>query len=382
MSAYVGCVGCEQRQLDAERVRAFLRGNGIDIVEAPGDAELIVLVTCAVDGSSEAASVAELERLDTSRSAGSRLVVGGCLPSISPAQLERFDVLSTFSPRNLGQVETLLPSSVRLSMRDVPDPNRFPDAPPQPASRNRAATPREEYDAAKAGFTIRINHGCLLRCAYCVIQMATGRLESVPEDQVVRSFAEAVDGQEPTIMIVGGDTGAWGRDIGSSFSTLLARLLTFQGSHRLFVHDFNANWLIRDMENFARVLRGGSTNLRAICVPVQSGSDAVLRRMRRPYTANEVCRSLRWIREHAPHVALGTHIIVGFPGESEVDFDSTLHLLRDVNFDFVTCFRYSEHAGAPSAMLASKVPLEAAAERLALVKPKFDCRTGASICRR
>jgi MiaB/RimO family radical SAM methylthiotransferase len=368
VSAYVGCVGCEQRHLDAERVRAFLRGNGIEVVAEPRDAELIVLVTCAVDGRSEAASVAELERLVASRSSNSRLVVGGCLPSISPGRLAQFDVLSTFSPRTLGDMEKLLPGRLLVPMRDVPDANVVRVAPAGVATRDESTTPREEYDAAKAGFTIRIDHGCLLSCTYCVIQLATGRLESVPEDEIVRSFARAVDDREPTIMLVGGDTGAWGLDAGSRFSELLARLLSFQGSHRLFIHDFNANWLIRDMENFARILRGGSENLRALCVPVQSGSDAVLRQMRRPYTADDVRRVLRWIRAHAPHVAIGTHIIIGFPGEGESDFDSTMQLLRDVDFDFVTCFRYSEHPSARSAVLASKVPADVATQRLALVK--------------
>ncbi len=366
MRGHVACVGCEQRHLDAERIRAFLRGNGVELVAAE-DAELVFVVTCAVDVSSEAASLAEIERLAALKGPGARLIVGGCLPSISPDRLASFDVAGTFSPRSLDEVEGLIPHP-RLPMREVPDAHLAVGPRLSSPERRRGPTAREEYDIAKQGFTIRINHGCLLKCSYCVIQLATGRLESVAEDEVVRSFRVAIERREPTIMLLGGDTGAWGLDIGTRFSSLLERLLSFHGDSRLFIHDFNANWLVRDMENLARVLRGPANNLRAMCIPVQSGSDEVLRRMRRPYACDDVRRSLRWIKQHAPHVALGTHVIVGFPGESEADFRATINLLRDVDFDFVTCFRYSEHPRARSAALTSKISEAVSTQRLGELK--------------
>lgn len=362
MKAHVACLGCEQRHLDAERIRAFLRGNEVDLVSAQ-EAELIFVVTCAVDARSERASLAEVQRMAALRGRGSRLIVGGCLPSISPEKLTPFAITKTFSPRSLTEVEDFVPN-VRLPLRDVPDAHQDPGHRANAQYGRRGQTAREEYDMAKQGFMIRINHGCRLSCSYCVIRLATGRLESVPVDTIVRSFRDAIERREPSIMLLGGDTGAWGLDIGTRFSSLLGTLLSFEGQHRLFIHDLNANWLVRDIEGVERALRRGAEHLRAMCIPVQSGSDRILRQMRRPYSCDDVRRALRTIRQCAPHVALGTHVMVGFPGESTADFHATISFLRDVDFDFVTCFRYSEHVRADSAILTPKIPEEVSSQRL------------------
>jgi MiaB/RimO family radical SAM methylthiotransferase len=230
--------------------------------------------------------------------------------------------------------------------------------------RMNKSTVREEYDRAKRGFKIRINHGCLLSCSYCVIRNATGRLKSIPEARIIAALMDAAKRQEPTIMLMGGDTGAYGLDIGSSFAVLLGRLLAIEGNYLIFVHDFNINWFLRDMSEYMRTLMADSHRLRAICFPVQSGSDSILKRMRRPYKVRDVMHSLSWIKQHAPHIALGTHVIVGFPSEKESDFNQTIRLLCEIDFDFVTCFRYSEQSSAPSAKLNPKVPEEIKLSRL------------------
>ncbi len=363
MNAYVGCVGCEQRQLDAERVRAHLRANGLTLVEDPAAATTLILVTCAVDQRSEAASVEALRGLAVTMQPRAQLIVGGCLPSISPRRLTGLQIAGTFSPRTMERLDDLLEVPVRVRMREVRDPNKSVyDNVSVPEKGSRTA--REEYDRAKRGFKIRLNHGCLLACAYCVIVKATGRLESVPYDNVVAAFRHGVGRGEPTITLMGGDIGAYGLDTGSSFAALLKELLAIDGAHRVFIHDLNVNWLLRDMPNYARVLGSRSQRLRAICLPIQSGSDAVLKRMRRPYKVSDIVRALKWIRKHAPHVALGTHMIAGFPGETDDDFEQSLSLLREIGFGFVTCFRYSEHPGAPSARLEPKVPESVKLNRL------------------
>jgi MiaB/RimO family radical SAM methylthiotransferase len=362
MKAYVDCVGCEQRQMDAERVRFYLQANGIELSSRPDDVDILVLVSCAVDERNEADSLEAIRRLNSLKRASARLFVGGCLPSISPAKLGQLNIAGTFSPRSIDDLDELLRPHITIHMRDIADPNTtIYDAPATRATQPMSA--RSEYDRAKRGFKIRLNHGCLLGCSYCVIRNATGRLQSMPVDGVIAAFSQAVERGEPTIMLMGGDTGAFGLDVGSSFAILLERLLAYHGEHRVFIHDFNVNWLLRDMPEYARILRQ-SVTLRAMCLPIQSGSDAVLKKMRRPYKSSDVIRALRWIKLNAPHVALGTHIIAGFPGETDADFEMSKDLLRQVNFDFVTCFRYSEHPTAPSARIEPKVSEDVKVERL------------------
>lgn len=362
-SAFVMCTGCEQRDLDAERVRMYLRKNGFDIVSRPERADLVILVTCAVDERNERESLAVLKSVANAKPASGRLLVGGCLPSISPEAV-RAVADATFSPRTLESLDGLLEDDVRVPMAQIPDPNCAAGAPPV-RSFGWKARARAEYELAKRGYTIRINHGCLASCSYCVIRFATGRLESVAMESIAESFESALARGEATIMLVGGDTGAYGLDIGTDFVSLLDRLLQYEGHHRIYIHDFNANWLLRSLQGFVRVLESAHGRLRAASIPVQSGSDRVLKRMRRSYRVGDVVAALNLVRETAPDLLLGSHVIVGFPGETEEDFLETMYFLEKVEFDFITCFRYSEHPAAPSARYDGKVPEEEKHSRLA-----------------
>lgn len=357
------CTGCEQRDLDAERVRNYLKANGFDIVGRPDRADLAIVVTCAVDERNEKASLVALKDVADATPANGRLLVGGCLPSISPEAVAAI-ADGTFSPRTLESLDVLLADDIRVPMAQIPDPNWVTGTPPTRPSEWKSRA-RAEYEMAKRGYTIRINHGCLLSCSYCVIRFATARLESVAMESITGAFESALARGEPTIMLVGGDTGAYGLDIGADFPSLLERLLDYAGQHHIYIHDFNANWLLRSLRDVVRVLRSDTGRLRAASIPVQSGSDRVLKRMRRPYLAGDVVAALRLVRETAPELRLGSHIIVGYPGETEEDFLETLAFLETVDFDFVTCFRYSEHPAAPSARHEGKVPEDEKQLRLA-----------------
>ena len=367
MIASVHSIGCEQRHLDARRVQAWLTANGATLVDDPGAADVVVIVTCAVDTRNEEASTAALRRLGQLKRASAKLVVGGCLPSISPHRLAVAPVAFTFSPRSLERLEELWGPLLQVPLARIPDHNT-PSLEDMPTRVPLLGTPREIYDRAKCGFTIRLNHGCLLGCSYCVIRLATGRLKSVPGELIEAQFQEAIRRAEPTVMLVGGDTGAYGRDLGNNLPQLLQALLARGGEQRLFVHDLNANWFVKDLQSYATLFRGDCAQLQALCIPVQSGSDRILRLMRRPYKTADVIRALGLTRALAPHILLGTHLIAGFPGETKEDFAQTLALVREFPFDFVTCFRYSEHPSASAAKIRPKIGEDEKLARLELLR--------------
>lgn len=365
MNVYVNCIGCEQRQLDAQRVINYLKANKITAVDDPAKSDYSILVTCAVDRTSEDASVARMKNIASRIGQKSRLIIGGCLPSISPNKV-RDGVYATFSPRNISSLDDIFNGNVRMA--EIADPNKsmfdenYSDA-------ARELSPREEYDQAKFGYKVVIDQGCLLSCTFCKIKDATEKLQSVPLDGIVAQFQKAVDKKEPTIMLMGGDTGAYGYDIGIRLHDLLQRLLTIPGGYKVFIHDFNVNWLIRDEAGHRQVFEADkeSEHLRGINFPIQSGSDKILKLMKRPYKTADAISSLKRIKQEYPHITIGTHLIVGFPGESEEDFKSTLNLLEEVDFDFVSCFPYSEHETAKSARLPDKVDSETIDARLDVI---------------
>ncbi len=369
MKAYVDCVGCEQRQLDAQRVINYLTINGLEITSQPNDCDYAILVTCAVNQSNEDESIKILEELENKTPPNSKIVVGGCLPSISSERLSS-RVNGTFSPRTMEGLDGLLKEIVTIPMCNIPDPNNsiFDDI-----KLHRKVSPREEYEQAKNGYKIRIDHGCLMKCSYCPIRLATGLLKSEDPDKLVDHLKWAVDNGEKTIMLVGGDTGAYGYDRGMRFHNLLERFLEVDGEYQIFIHDFNLNWLARDLQGYLDVfsISEEKRRIRATTFPVQSGSDRILRLMKRPYTKEISVNALNSVRNATPFMSLGTHIIVGFPDESEADFFDTLDLLSKINFDFVSCFAYSENKRTMSAKIENKISQDVMYDRLERLKNEF-----------
>ncbi|MFA4819437.1 MAG: radical SAM protein [Candidatus Aenigmatarchaeota archaeon] len=376
MKFYVDCVGCEQRQLDAQRIINYLNENGHEQSSSPSAADYTVLVTCAVNRSAERASLKRVSELSGEASKPENLIISGCLPDISPDQLGAYGTFPVVSPKRLENFDVLLEPYVTVPMSDIAYPNSsIFDTRQDPIGLLNELSPRDEYDLAKNGYKIRVNNGCLMDCSYCVIKDAMGRVVSVPFDELVRQFEAAAVRKEPTIMFMGGDTGAYGYDLDSvvRFYTLLERTLGVQGDHRVFVHDFNANWYLRNADDYDAIFANNENRgrLRGVMIPVQSGSDKILKLMKRPYKAKDVSERLGRIKREYPSLHLGTHIITGFPSETQEDFDLTLNLLDRVGFDFMSVFVYSEHKRAKSSPLEEKIDPEIAKNRALHIADRF-----------
>ena len=373
MKFYVDCVGCEQRQMDAQRVINYLEANGHRRAGSPINADYTVLITCGVDKAAERSSLRRLSELADS-TPSDRLIVSGCLPAISPDEIAKYGSFRNVSPKSMDEFDEVFAGQIATPMKNIPNPNTsIFDQKDDPTGLLNELTPRGEYNLAKNGYKIRVNNGCLLSCSYCVIRNAMGRLVSVPFDNLVAQFEKAVAEKKPTIMIMGGDTGAYGYDVGTRFYKLLERFLSIPGSHRIFVHDFNVNWYLQDVEEYNRVFAGNENHgrLRGVMLPVQSGSNRVLKLMKRPYRAEDVVEKLKQVKKDYQALRLGTHIITGFPSETESDVDETIRLLEEIDFDFMTTFVYSEHKQARSSKIDGKVDHEVARRRALRISERF-----------
>ncbi|MBU1205011.1 MAG: radical SAM protein [Nanoarchaeota archaeon] len=361
MKLYIDCVGCEQRQLDTQRIMNYSQRNRIDLVNSPSISDYAIIVTCAVDSSTEKASLSKIKQISRELSGKGKLIIGGCLPSISPKELTQYDVYHTFSPRNMKTLDSIFQSKYPMSSIKIPSRSVFDSK----RKYGEGLTFKEEYDSAKHGFKVVINQGCLGSCSYCAIRYATGKLASRPLEDVVEQVKDGITQGEETVMLMGGDTGAYGRDIGIKFPALLKELISLH-EYKLYIHDFGVNWLIRDFEEHLEVLEQNKNNprIRVINFPIQSGSDRVLKLMRRAYKSDEVRRTLTKVKDSYPSLGIGTHVIIGFPSETETDFISTLRLLENIDFDFITCFPYSEHELTDSASIPDKIGDDTIEKRL------------------
>lgn len=363
MKAYLTCVACEQRELDSQLVLDYLIKNKITITTNPKYADYLFVITCGVDSSAENKSISEIRKIEKQMQENSKLIVGGCLPSISPKKLSEFKIYHTFNPRSVNSLNSIL--KLEFPIHDLPSPNKsIYDLNSEQIEENNKKTPRERFEYAKNGYKIVIADGCLGECTYCMIRNATGLLKSKNIEDILNQVKQGITDQEKTIMLMAGDTGAYGQDIGLNFSELLENIITIDKVPPLYIHDFGINWLIKDLNKYLAVFEKAECNeqIGGITLPLQSGNNIVLSRMKRKYNREDALNALNIISRYS--FDIGTHIIIGFPGETEEYFQDTITLLKQINFDFITCFPYSEHPYSNSASLNDKIPKKSIENRI------------------
>jgi tRNA-2-methylthio-N6-dimethylallyladenosine synthase len=355
--------GCQMNVSDSQRIAGMLESNGWESCTDPLQADLVVLNTCAVRQKAEAKIYSELGRLrdeEPGGSLGRRIVaVSGCVAQLhGQSLLDRglpIDIL--VGPRSLEQLPDLVSRALGGTGTEV---HLALDRPGQDAFSVRAR-PSLSDNASRALVTVM--EGCNQVCSFCVVPRTRGSEVSRPVADVLAEAASFAARGVPEVMLLGQTVNAF-RWEGVDLAALLGRVGALPGVRRLRFATSHPRHLTRSLiEAFATIP--------ALCphlhLPVQSGSDRILTAMRRGYSSAEYLRGIEAVRDANPRVAVWSDVIVGFPGESESDFQSTLALLQAVQFDGLFVFTYSPRPGTVAAHLSDDVTPDVKSERLARV---------------
>ena len=229
----------------------------------------------------------------------------------------------------------------------------------------------DKADSEARVCSLRIAWGCASDCAYCAIRVAAGPLRSKPIEAILAEFDAGLAEGFKRFEMIAGDVGCWGRDLGSDIAELLSRVFEREGDYRLIIDDLNPRWLILNQDALVPLLAANTGRIETLMLPVQSGSDAVLAAMRRGYSADELLDCLTRLRAAADGLHLVTHVLVGFPGEGEPEFEHTRALLRRVRFDRVDVYPYADRPHASAADLPGKVPEALVTARSASLESEF-----------
>jgi tRNA-2-methylthio-N6-dimethylallyladenosine synthase len=354
---------------DSEKLANLLLHHGYAPAEGPDDADLLLINTCSIRDKAEQHLYSDLGALRAWREAapGRVLAVGGCVAQQEgDAILRRFPQVDfVFGTHNLRLVPALAEAaargerSARVEERDTLDRFDFPERHPDYAG----ATPGRAF--------VTVMEGCDLFCSFCIVPRTRGREISRPARAILEEARSLVARGVREIALLGQTVNAYGRhDLRRGraavagtlpFAELLGRLAGIPGLARLRYTSPHPLFFDADLAR-------AHAELEALCphvhLPLQSGSDAVLRRMRRRYGRDGFRRVVDRLREARPDIALTTDLIVGFPGETDADFRDTLDLVREVRFVDGYSFRYSPRPGTAAAELPDRVPPEVAQERL------------------
>lgn len=364
---YIDYVGCEKRKLDTEKIIQYMLENGYERKSNINDLNknsVIIFVSCAFNNQFSELSKTKIKTILREKRADSDFVLSGCLPEIEPEFLEENGIYNSCGPRNLEALDDILSSKIK--MNSIPEQNIscFDNIEyPKPNTVYRS-TVLEEYIDAKNYYKIRASWGCVNNCSYCVIKKATKNLKSKQLNEIEYEMIKGIEDDYDKFFFTGGDLGAYGVDIGTNVVRLLELITSFKGVN-IYLQEFNVQWIIRYGAEISDILLKNKANYSKLFIncPIQSGSNQILKKMNRPYIKENVLSSLNHIRKNNHKITLGSHFIVGFPGESEEDFDDTRQLIDELDLDFIMVFPYSEHPNAESAKFENKIPLSIAEER-------------------
>lgn len=389
---FLGSGQCPRRNVDIQRIHDYLRGNGWQMVLNEESADLVVVPTCAYSARKARMSRMAVDRLYRKKKTNAVFVVTGCLPEIDGEKLAQLGGAYSISPKELEKFDELLDPERKIE--EFPDPNvlsieemvikdsflgkflfRFSfksdflkacSMKLKNMFSGRAESPKEN------SFFLRIAGGCLGQCSYCSIKFAAGTLKSKPRKTVLKEFAEGVDAGYERIVLLGEDCGAYGVDIGTDVVDLLDGMFAHKGRYKVRINDFNAQWLIKYYDRLLPLLKNHTKKIEDLLVPVQSGSNRLLKVMKRPYDINEVKARLLDLREKVPSLKLRTHILVGFPGETENDFKATEQFLDEISFAEVQLFLYDDRPRTEASRMTNKVPRRVAKKRAARIMRKSE----------
>ena len=348
---HLSSLGCPKNQVDAEVMLGKLVADGYEITFDPGEADVLIVNTCSFIQPAKEESIDTILEMARHKADGEgrRLVVTGCLAERYGAELTRempevdafvgtgdFLRLSHVLA-DLGRTRGTGPLAYVGAQHVLPD----------------AAVPRILTGQAFSAY-LKVSEGCNHRCAFCIIPKIRGRHESRPEaDLVTEAEGLAAQGVRE-LNLIAQDLTAYGRDLPqpSSLAALLRRLARVDGIDWIRLLYCYPNYVT---EELLEAIAEEPKVCRYIDMPLQHGSDRMLRAMRRERSADSLRRLVERVRTRLPEVALRTSFIVGFPGETEQDFDDLCRFVTDLEFDRVGVFRYSQEENTAAGAMPGQV---------------------------
>ncbi len=348
---YIETYGCQMNVADSELMFGLLGREGYTRTEQPADADVMLVNTCAVRDNAEQRVIGRVGELQRYKRAGGVLGVVGCMAQrLGPRLLEqvpRVDlVVGPDAYRNLGQLIGIAESGQRLTDTDFRSWEHYEDVPPV----------RERGPTA----FVTVQRGCDYRCTFCIVPYTRGPERSRRLADVLREVRLLAEQGTSEVTLLGQTVNSY-HDGEHDFADLLVAVGHVDGIRRVrFTSPYPTDFTAQVVEAMA------TTD--AVCehvhLPVQSGSNAVLKRMLRRYTRERYLEVVAALRAAVPGITFSTDIIVGFPGETEAQFGETLSLIADADFDDAYTFKYSVRDGTPAVRLHDHVADEVSSERL------------------
>lgn len=332
----IATLGCRTNQYESEAFSAQLRALGYEEAKEEEVAEICIVNTCTVTEGADSSSRHQIRQLHR-KHPGSQLVVTGCLAERLPQEMQAIEgvthVVSNLEKENL--LKTILPED------DLPE---F----------------KIDHFAAHTRAFVKVQDGCDSYCTYCIIPYVRGRSRSRPLSEIIEEIQGLVKNGYKEVVLTGINIGDFATESGERLSDLIRHVDAIEGLERIRVSSIDPDEV--DGALIDAVLGGKKTCL-SFHIVLQAGSNVILKRMNRKYTKQIFMETIEKLKKASPSFTFTTDIIVGFPGETEADFQETLGVIKEVQFAKVHMFPYSPRTRTRAALYPNRVPHHVMAER-------------------
>ncbi len=303
--------------------------------DSADDADIVILNTCTVIETTEKNMI---RRMGDLKAKGKKVIVTGCMAKVQPKRI-----------------------SIRLPDSIILPPDRYDEFSDMVSDEFGCCEPSVKPTYGMSAI-LPIAQGCLGNCSYCITRFARGHLRSYPEDDLVKEFNAMLDNGAKEILITAQDTACYGKDIGTDLPHLIGRFLEREGDYRIRIGMMNPNFLDPIADRLLDIMKDRRV-YRFLHIPVQSGSDDVLRNMRRRYTAEGFLSMVERMRLKCPDISISTDMITGFPGETDEDHRKSVELVRKLHADTVNITRFSVRPGTDAATMKDQIQGNVSKER-------------------
>ena len=321
MKYYVESYGCTMNFGEGRRLSRDMASMGYAEARSAEEADIIILNTCTVVETTEKKMLSRISELKKMKK---EVIVTGCMAKVQPKRIEI----------RLPESIVLPPSDYHLFAKEVAD--RFGVAgPPLPLIQGSDAI-------------LPIAQGCMGNCTYCITKFARGKLQSYPEGQLIDEFNSFIDNGVKEVLVTAQDTACYGFDTKTDLPELMNSMLRKEGDYRVRIGMMNPNHLKKIVDDLLDVMDDDRV-YKFLHIPVQSGSNEILKGMNRGYTVEDFMELVDRLRTGIPEISIATDIITGFPGETDEDHQMTMDLVRNLHADTLNITRFSSRPGTKAA---------------------------------
>ncbi len=387
--------GCPENRIDSANMKTYLENNNWEISSSISDSDLIIINTCGLSEFSKQDSINIIKEAKHYKKQTARLLVCGCLPKINLSLLREHYSGQVFGSDDLRTLKNILKSDIDIDTLHTNYLIPKYSLPEKFSKKIKSLRIEKLFSLNKIirkilrikyhkfyhkidndlqiydedTYCIKISTGCLNSCAFCAVKKSRGHLKSKQLSNILEEFKDGLAMGFKNFSFIGTDLGAYGRDLGINLALLLKEIVKIEGDYSIKLRNVNPKYLIPMMPELIEVLNSGK--IAQIGSAVESGNDRILSIMNRGYSIDEYKKVIAYINYRYPNIKVRTQFLVGFPGETDEEFQDTLNLIEELRFDFIEFYNYSSRPNTAAAVLSGQVPEHISLNRYNKLYRKF-----------